>query len=141
MANIVELREMSDDKLEEMLEESREEVFNLRFQEATSRLDDYSRMKKVRRQIAQLETVLHTRRLAVEAALTEPAVADALRGREWASKARFDYEESAWLVDFEDDSGRRLAHAAVNLNRKQPRGRRRRHEALASPVLRYEVEG
>ena len=37
MLNIVELREMSDDRLEEMVENAREEMFNLRFQKASAR--------------------------------------------------------------------------------------------------------
>jgi large subunit ribosomal protein L29 len=66
MASIVELRDMSDEKLEELLDNAREEMFNLRFQHASARLDDLSQLKRVRRDIAQLETVLHQRDLAVE---------------------------------------------------------------------------
>ena len=69
MANIVELRGMSDAKLEEMLENSREEMFNLRFQVASARLEDYTQLKAIRRQIAQLETVLNMRQLAIETAV------------------------------------------------------------------------
>ena len=58
MLNIVELREMSDDRLEEMMENAREELFNLRFQKASARLENYARLKQVRRELAQLQTVL-----------------------------------------------------------------------------------
>ncbi len=40
---------------------SREEMFNLRFQQATAQLENHSRVKIVRREIAQIETVLHMR--------------------------------------------------------------------------------
>ena len=80
MANIVELREMSDDKLEEMLENAREEMFNLRFQQATAQLDNHARVRIVRREIAQVETVLHMRKLAIDTAAIEPDIAAALSG-------------------------------------------------------------
>jgi len=59
MANIVELNQMSNDKLEKKLEEAREELFNLRFQVASARLENTSRLRVVRREVAQVETVLH----------------------------------------------------------------------------------
>ncbi len=46
MASIVELRDLSDEKLEEKLENAREEMFNLRFQHASARLDDLSQLKR-----------------------------------------------------------------------------------------------
>lgn len=125
MASIVKLRETSEDELEEMLENAREELFNLRFQHASARLEDYSRLRKVRREIAQLETVLHMRDLAIEKAAQQPDVAELLDGKEWHAEAHFDYEESAWMVDFSDDDDE-LASASVNLNVKGSRGRRAR---------------
>ncbi|MEJ2751222.1 MAG: 50S ribosomal protein L29, partial [Chloroflexota bacterium] len=47
MANIVEIREMSDDKLTQKIEDAREELFNLRFQKAFAQLDNHARLKKV----------------------------------------------------------------------------------------------
>ena len=90
MANIVELREMSDAKLEEMLENSREEMFNLRFQKASARLENHARLKTVRREIAQLETVLNMRQLAIETAVASDDLAAALSGKEW--------EESSYAI-------------------------------------------
>lgn len=124
MANIVELREMSDAKLEEMLENSREEMFNLRFQRASAQLEDYSRIKAVRREIAQLETVLNMRQLAIETAVADPTVAAALAGEEWQGSANYSYEESGWQVTFANGSGKELATALVNLNKKRPHSRR-----------------
>jgi large subunit ribosomal protein L29 len=128
MATILELQEMSDKKLEEMLENGREEMFNLRFQKAATRLKDFARLRQVRREIAQLETVLHQRWLAAQAAAEEPEIAQALGDKEWKANTRFSYEESAWLVDFVDDNDRQLATATVNLNQKRPKGRQERQQ-------------
>ena len=142
MANVVELRGMSDDKLEEMLDNAREEMFNLRFQVASARLEDYSRLKHVRREIAQLETVLHMRQLAKETAAAEPAIAQALANTEWRATARFDYEDSAWHVVFADEDGRELATALVNLNTKRLRGRKERQTRKPLRVVTsYEIAG
>ena len=126
MASIVELRETSEDELEEMLENAREEIFNLRFQHASARLEDFSRIRKVRREIAQIETVLHMRDLAIDEASRQPDVAELLDGKEWSAEAHFDYEESAWKVDFNDDDDDELASANVNLNVNRSKGRRAR---------------
>jgi large subunit ribosomal protein L29 len=142
MANIVELREMSDDKLEEMLENAREEMFNLRFQQATAQLDNHARVKIVRREIAQVETVLHMRKLAIETAVAEPTVAAALSDKEWRANAHFDYEDSAWQVEFSDEDGNDVASALVNLNKKRLQARKRR--ATSGPlqlIVSYEVAG
>jgi large subunit ribosomal protein L29 len=124
MANIVELREMGDVKLEEMLENGREEMFNLRFQQASSRLEDYTRLKVVRREIAQLETVLNMRQLAIETAVANPSLSSALAGKEWDASVRYVYEDSGWQVEFVDEDGEELATALVNLNKKRPHSRR-----------------
>jgi large subunit ribosomal protein L29 len=141
MANIIELREMSDDKLEEMAENAREELFNLRFQKATTRLENPARMREARRELAQLETVLRMRELAVETAVQQPEVAEALTGRQWGASARFDYELSGWVVAFNDKDGAELATALVNLNQKQPKGRRNRGRKTPSLIKSYEVAG
>ena len=126
MANIVELREMSDEKLEEMLETAREEMFNLRFQKAISQLQNTVRIRHVRREIAQIQETLHKRQMAKEVAAAQPEIAAALQGKETFASARYVYEDSAWQVVFEDDSGNELATARVNLNKKYPRTRRER---------------
>lgn len=142
MANIVELREMSDDKLDKMLENAREEMFNLRFQQATAQLDNHARVKIVRREIAQLETVLHMRKLAVDAAVKEPAIASALAGKEWRANSHFNYEESAWQVEFSDEDDNNVASALVNLNKKHSQSRKSRApEKPVQLVVSYEVVG
>ena len=52
------LRELSHDELEEKLAESKEELFNLRFQLATNQLDNTSRLKAVKKEIARILTVM-----------------------------------------------------------------------------------
>ena len=52
-----ELRELTDDELKDRLRESKEELFNLRFQMATGQLANTSRVRQVRRDIARLMTI------------------------------------------------------------------------------------
>ena len=59
-----ELRELSDTELVERLDEAKEELFNLRFQIVTGQLDNYRRLKEVRRNIARVLTVQRERELA-----------------------------------------------------------------------------
>ncbi len=142
MANIVELREMSDAKLEELLENGREEMFNLRFQQASSRLEDYTRLKAIRREIAQLETVLNMRQLAIETAVASDMLASALAGTEWQASARYSYEDSGWQVTFVDDSGKELATSLVNLNKKRANRRRiAKNKRQSQRVVSAEVAG
>lgn len=142
MANIVELREMSDDKLLELLENAREEMFNLRFQKATAQLDNHARVKIVRREIAQIETVLHMRQLAINTAASQPQVAAKLAENIWTANAHFDYEESAWQVDFMNEDGDELASALVNLNKKRSEKRKSGRKAKQPQlVVSYEVVG
>jgi len=126
MASIVELREKNDDELEEMLENSREEMFNLRFQLASARLEDVSRVRFVRREIAQLETVLRMRELAIDKALALDGVNKALDGIDWQASAHFVYEDSSWLVEFIDDNEDEVHSVSVDLNKKRTKGRKSR---------------
>lgn len=58
-----ELRECDDDELENRLELARKELFNLRFQVATGRLDNVSRIRQVRRDVARSLTVQRDREI------------------------------------------------------------------------------
>ena len=51
-----EIRELSDAQLVEKLKEMRAELFNLRFQMATSQLDNTARVKQVKKDIARIMT-------------------------------------------------------------------------------------
>ena len=54
-----ELRELTAEELLKRKKELKEEVFNLRFRHSTGQLDNTSRMKLVRKDIARIEAVLH----------------------------------------------------------------------------------
>jgi large subunit ribosomal protein L29 len=60
-----ELRELTDDELTERLRESKEELFNLRFQMATGQLNNNRRLRTVRQEIARIYTVLRERELGL----------------------------------------------------------------------------
>ena len=62
-----EIKAMSDADLGRKLEEGRAELFNLRFQMATSQLDNTARVKAVKRDIARVQTEMRTRQIAAEA--------------------------------------------------------------------------
>jgi large subunit ribosomal protein L29 len=60
-----ELRELTDDELIGKLRESKEELFNLRFQMATGQLNNNRRLRLVRQEIARIYTVLRERELGL----------------------------------------------------------------------------
>ena len=60
-----ELRELTDEELTERLRESKEELFNLRFQMATGQLNNNRRLRTVRQEIARVYTVLRERELGL----------------------------------------------------------------------------
>jgi len=57
MAKISDLTARTDDQLSEQLGELKREAFNLRFQAATNQLEKPSRVREVRRTIAQIKTL------------------------------------------------------------------------------------
>jgi large subunit ribosomal protein L29 len=59
-----ELRELNDTELEHRLGEAKEELFNLRFQNATGQLDNIARIPQVKRDVARIETLLREREIA-----------------------------------------------------------------------------
>ena len=61
-----ELRDMSDDQLEEALHERRQELFNLRFQSATGALENSARLRLAKREIARILTVRNERSAALQ---------------------------------------------------------------------------
>ena len=60
-----ELDEMNDVDLETRLRESKEELFNLRFQMATGQMDNNRRLRTVRHDIARIYTVMRERELGL----------------------------------------------------------------------------
>ena len=65
-AHFSELRQMEMGDLDARLKEVRTELFNLRFQAATGQLENHRQIRAVRRQIAQVLTVIQGRRLGLE---------------------------------------------------------------------------
>ena len=62
-----ELRELTEEELVLRLKESKEELFNLRFQMATGQLDNNRRLRTVRHEIARIYTVMRERELGLSA--------------------------------------------------------------------------
>ena len=58
-----EIRELSAEDLSTKLKEAREELFNLRFQMATSQLDNTARVGQVKKDIARIQTEMRAREL------------------------------------------------------------------------------
>ena len=52
------LRELPYEELQEKLADAKEELFNLRFQLVTNQLDNTARLRTLRREVAQIATVL-----------------------------------------------------------------------------------
>ena len=61
---MTDIRELSDEELTKKLEDGRAELFNLRFQMATSQLDNTARVKNVKRDIARIQTEIRARQIA-----------------------------------------------------------------------------
>ncbi len=62
-----EIRELTDAEAQAKLRDLRQELFNLRLQQQTARLERSSRIRDVRHDIARIETVLNQRRQKVAA--------------------------------------------------------------------------
>ncbi|NLK44719.1 MAG: 50S ribosomal protein L29 [Tissierellia bacterium] len=60
-----EVRQLSDTELNNKLNELKAELFNLRFQLATGQLDNPSRIKAVRKDIARVKTIVKERELGI----------------------------------------------------------------------------
>ncbi len=60
-----ELDDMTNVDLESKLRESKEELFNLRFQAATGQLESHGRLRTVKKDIARIYTVVRERELGI----------------------------------------------------------------------------
>ncbi len=58
------LRDFTIAELTQKARETKEQLFNLRFQLRTGHLSDFSRVKAVKREYAQIQTVISEKRLA-----------------------------------------------------------------------------
>ena len=61
---VEDIRQLTPDQLTEKIAELKKEQFNLRFQKATGQLENTSRVRQVRRDIARLSTVATQKRAA-----------------------------------------------------------------------------
>jgi large subunit ribosomal protein L29 len=64
-----ELRDLSDDGLIERLSDTKKELFNLRFQHVTGQLDNTTRLRELKRDVARINTELRSREIAAAEAL------------------------------------------------------------------------
>jgi large subunit ribosomal protein L29 len=60
------LRDLTDEELQSRLEETRQELFNLRFQSATGALENSARLRLAKREIARILTIKNERESAME---------------------------------------------------------------------------
>jgi large subunit ribosomal protein L29 len=68
-AHVSELRQMDDSELEARLAQAKQELFNLRFQVVTGRLDNVARIGQARREVARILTLLRAREIEAAEAL------------------------------------------------------------------------
>ena len=61
-----EIRDLPVDEIRQRLTDTKEELFNLRFQNATGQLDNYKRLTQLRKDVARLKTILREHELAQE---------------------------------------------------------------------------
>ena len=59
-----EIRELSNEEILSKIEESKEELFTLRFQQATGSLEKPSRINELRKLVARMKTILRERELS-----------------------------------------------------------------------------
>lgn len=64
MLDIKEIRDLSTEDLNQEVEDLKEELFNLRFQQAVGQLDNTARLRSVKKTIAKIKTVINERSLA-----------------------------------------------------------------------------
>ena len=74
--NMENLAALDTGALTDQLRKSKEELFNLRFQAATGQLDNASRLKAVKRDIARIYTILRERELGIRGDVAAEAQAE-----------------------------------------------------------------
>lgn len=61
-----EIRELSNEEINAKINEYKEELFNLRFSQATGNLEKPSRINELRKLVARMKTILRERELSVK---------------------------------------------------------------------------
>jgi large subunit ribosomal protein L29 len=64
-SKVKETRELSTEELKKQLEETHQELFNLRFRLETKQLVNHRELRRVRRKIARIKTLLVERELGI----------------------------------------------------------------------------
>jgi large subunit ribosomal protein L29 len=96
--HLTDLRALDVTELDARLKAVRTELFNLRFQAATGQLENHRQIRQVRRQIAQVLTVLQGRRLGFEEIMTPqpaPVAAEPKKAARRAAAATAEKAETA----------------------------------------------
>ena len=76
MAKNQDLRELSDSDLLDLLDETKDEALNLRFQHVTGQLDNFKRIGVVRKQVARIKTELRMREINAAESISAEAEAN-----------------------------------------------------------------
>ena len=63
MSKMEEYRKLSTEELNNKIKENKEELFNLRFQQATGNLEKPVRLRELRKQVAKMKTIIREREL------------------------------------------------------------------------------
>jgi large subunit ribosomal protein L29 len=66
-----EIRQMTDADIQQAIHDAKEEIFNLRFQWEIGQLEDYSRIRVLKKDVARFLTILRERELAAQLVLEE----------------------------------------------------------------------
>lgn len=122
-----ELRTLDQEELADRLRTTRRELYELRFKLAVGQLDDHRQVRKVRKDIARILTVIRERELefwqeaekapveepapAVEAEVETPSMADEARATEEAGAVSEPVEETPEHVEAQAPRRRRRARA------------------------------
>ena len=63
MSKMEEFRKLSTEDLMKKIKENKEELFNLRFQQATGNLEKPTRLRELRKEVAKMKTIIREREL------------------------------------------------------------------------------
>ncbi len=63
MTKMEEFRKLSTEELNKKIKENKEELFNLRFQQATGNLEKPVRLRELRKEVAKMKTIIREREL------------------------------------------------------------------------------
>ena len=66
---VLDIRDLSTQELEDKIKDLKEELFNLRFQNATNQLDNPMRIVSVKKDIAKVKTVLKEKELGINTSI------------------------------------------------------------------------